>query len=130
MSEKESAPMAPIFQYSGHSDDEHECSDQEPQELDEEEGDVVVQEEESSVDGIPLNMKTVWETGKLEKTFHPQTGKKVWKCHFCNGMWSEWNHTKAVGHAAGRGRDITSCKMIPPRWRKVFSSFVNTKLTT
>ena len=45
-------------------------------------------------------------------------------------MWSEWNHTKAVGHAAGRGRDITSCKMIPPRWRKVFSSFVNTKLTT
>ena len=52
MSEKESAPMAPIFQYSGHSDDEHECSDQEPWELDEEEGDVVVQEEESSVDGI------------------------------------------------------------------------------
>ena len=98
--------------------------------MDEEEGDVVVQEEESNVDGIPLNMNTVWEAGKLEKTFHPQTGKKVWKCHFCNGMWSEWNHTKAVGHAAGRGRDITSCKMIPTRWRKVFSSFVNTKFTT
>ena len=46
--------------------------------MDEEEGDVVVQEEESSVDGIPLNMNTVWETGKLEKTFHLQTGKKVW----------------------------------------------------
>ncbi len=130
MLERESAPRAPVFQYSGHSDDEQEYSDQEPRELDEEEGDVVVEEEESSIDGVPLNMKTVWETGKLEKSFHPQTGKKVWKCHFCNGMWSEWNHTKAVGHVAGRGRDITSCKMIPPRWRKVFSSFVNTKLTT
>ena len=51
--------MAPIFQYSGHRDDEHECSDQEPRELDEDEGGVVVQEEESSIDGIPLNMKTV-----------------------------------------------------------------------
>ena len=51
--------MAPIFQYSGHRDDEHECLDQEPRELDEDEGGVVVQEEESSIDGIPLNMKTV-----------------------------------------------------------------------
>ena len=86
MLERESAPRAPVFQYSGHSDDGQEYSDQEPRELDEEEGDVVVEEEESSIDGVPLNMKTVWETGKLEKSFHPQTGKKVWKCHFCNGM--------------------------------------------
>ena len=48
--------MSPIFQYSGHFDDEHEYSDQEPRELDEDEGDVVVQEKESSIDGIPLNM--------------------------------------------------------------------------
>ena len=41
MFEKESAPMAHIFQYSGHSDDEHEYSDQEPWELDEEEGECV-----------------------------------------------------------------------------------------
>ena len=59
MSEKESAPMSPIFQYSGHSDDEHKYSDQEPWELDQEEGGVVLQDEESSIDGIPLNLKTV-----------------------------------------------------------------------
>jgi hypothetical protein len=65
------------------------------------------------------HLKNVWESGKLEKCLHPQTGKKVWKCHFCNGMWSEWNHTKAVGHVIGGGRDITSCKMIPPKGAKI-----------
>ena len=75
MSEKESAPTSPIFQYSGHSDDEHEYSDQEPRELDHEEGDVVLQDEESSIDGFPLNLKTVWETGKLEKNIPPPNRK-------------------------------------------------------
>ena len=60
--------------------------------------------------------------------FAPSDREKVWKCHFCNGMWSEWNHTKAVDHVTGGGRDITSCKMIPPKWRKVFSAFFNRKL--
>ena len=76
MSVEESAPMAPIFQYSGHSDDEQEYSDREPQELDEEEGGVVVQEEVSSVDGFPLNMKTVWETEKLERNIPPPNRKE------------------------------------------------------
>ena len=120
--------MAPIFQYSGHSDDEHEYSDQEPHELDPEEGVIEDQDEDSSIDGIPLNLKTVWETGKLEMMFHPETGKKAWKCNFCNGLWSEWNHTKAVGHVVGGGRDITACKMIPQRWGKVFISFFSIKL--
>ncbi len=76
MSEKESGPTSPIFQYSCHSDDECEHSDQEPPELDQEEGDVALQDEESSIDGIPLNLKSVWETGKLEKTFHPPNRKE------------------------------------------------------
>ena len=64
----------------------------------------------NSLDGIPTNLKTVWEMGKSGKTLHPETGKNVWKCHFCIGIRSEWNHTKAVGHVVGGGRDITSCK--------------------
>ena len=117
---------------SGYLDGEDEVSDQEPHELTTDHGVTEVQEavpqEENSIDGIPKNLRNVWETGKVEKCLHPQTGKKVWKCHFCNGMWSEWNHTKAVGHVTGGGRDITSCKMIPPKWRKVFSAFFNSKL--
>ena len=129
MSEQESPQFPPIIPNTGVSEAEQEYSDQEPHELDPEEGVIEDQDEDSSIDGIPLNLKTVWETGKLEKTFHPETGKKAWKCNFCNGMWSEWNHTKAVGHVVGGGRDIAACKMIPHRWRKVFSVFVNTKLT-
>ncbi len=109
----------------GDFNGDDDLSDQEPHDL---EVPQELPEEENSVDGLPTHLKTVWETGKLEKSLHPQTGKKVWKCHFCNGMWSEWNHTKAVGHVTGGGRDITSCKMIPPRWRKVFSAFFNSKL--
>lgn len=106
--------------------DDDDISDHEPHELDL--AIPEVPEEDSSIDGLPTYLKTVWDTGKVEKTIHPQTGKKVWKCHFCNGMWSEWNHTKAVGHVTGGGRDIASCKMIPPQWRKVFSAFFNSKL--
>ena len=129
MSEHETAPSPPRFPYAGDLEAQHENSDEEPHELEFEGGVIEVQDEESSIDGIPLNLKTVWETGKLEKTFNPETGKKAWKCNFCNGLWSEWNHTKAVGHVVGGGRDITTCKKIPQRWRKVFSSFVNTKMT-
>ncbi len=35
---------------------------------------------------------------------------------------------KAVGHVTGGSRDITSCKMIPPKWRTVFSAFFNSNL--
>ena len=37
-----------------------------------------IPQEENSIDGIPTNLKNVWESGKLEKSLHPQTGKKVW----------------------------------------------------
>jgi hypothetical protein len=92
----------------GDVDGEDELSDQEPHELTTDYGVIEVPkevpEEENSIDGIPANLKNVWEMGKLEKSLHPQTGKKVWKCHFCNGMWSEWDHTKAVGHVTCGGR--------------------------
>ena len=35
---------------------------------------------------------------------------------------------KAAGHASGGGRDITTCKSIPPKWRNVFSGFFSNKL--
>ncbi len=92
MSEQESAWFPPFLPNAGESEAEQEYSDQEPHELDPEEGVIEDQDEDSSIDGIPLNLKTVWETGKLEKTFHPETGKKAWKCNFCNGLWSEWKH--------------------------------------
>ena len=78
----------------------------------------------------PLKHEDSLGNREARKIIPPPNRKEGLEVHFCNGMWSEWNHTKAVGHAAGRGRDIISCKMITPRWRKVFSSFVNTKLTT
>ena len=75
---------------SGYLDGEDEVSDQEPHELTTDHGVTEVQEavpqEENSIDGIPKILRNVWETGKVEKCLHPQTGKKVWKCHFCNGM--------------------------------------------
>jgi len=64
----------------GDLDEEDELSDQEPHELtDHGVTDVPkeVPEEESSADDIPTNLKNVWKTGKLEKSLHPQTGKKV-----------------------------------------------------
>ncbi len=55
----------------GDLNGEDELSYQEPHELssdhDAEEVTAEISEEEDSVDGIPTNFKTVWETGKLEK---------------------------------------------------------------
>ena len=36
-----------------------------------------VPEEEDGIDDISSNIWTVWETGKLENTSHPETGKMV-----------------------------------------------------
>ena len=62
---------------------------------------------ENSTELIPVNLKTIWETKKLEKILSPER-KRMWKCHHCNKSWSEWNHTKAVRHVTGDGKDIAS----------------------
>ena len=55
---------------------------------------------------------------KLEKIVDKE-GHRMWNCHFCGVERSEWNHTKAWHHAIG-GKDVASCKRIPPRWKIVF----------
>jgi hypothetical protein len=70
---------------------------------------------EDSASAVPTCIKTVWETKKFEKMVDEE-GPKMWKCHFCGIEWSEWNHTKAWHHAIG-GKDVASCKSIPPWWK-------------
>jgi hypothetical protein len=79
--------MSALLDYhSGDLDGEDELSDQEPHELTTDCGVTEVQEEvlqeENSIEGVRTNLMNVCETVKLEKSLHPQTGKKVWKCHF------------------------------------------------
>ena len=54
---------------SGYLDGEDEVSDQKPHELTTDHGVTEnpkeVHEEENSIDGIPTNLKNVWESGKL-----------------------------------------------------------------
>ena len=38
---------------------------------------------ESDSENSPVNLKTIWETKKLEKILCPE-GKRMWKCHHCN----------------------------------------------
>ncbi len=82
---------------------------------------------EDSVSAVPTSIKTVWETKKFEKILDKE-GRKMWKCHFCGVERSEWNHTKAWHHAIG-GKDVASCKRIPPRWKAVFARFAAQKET-
>ena len=51
----------------------------------------------------------------------------MWKCHHCNKSWSEWNHTKAVRHVTGDGKDIAACKSVPHHWRNIYKSFMQKK---
>ena len=74
---------------------------------------------------VPTTIKTVWETKKWEKIVDKE-GRKMWKCHFCGVQWSDWNHTKAWHHVIG-GKDVASCKKIPPRWKVVFAWFAAQK---
>ena len=70
-------------------------------------------------DILPPKLKLVWDGGKIVRCTDPSPGSRIWRCEHCKNKWSGWNHTKALGHAIGGGKDIKGCKNMPPEWRKL-----------
>jgi hypothetical protein len=78
-------------------------------------------------DVLPPSLNLVWDGGKIVKCLDPSSGARIWRCHHCKNKWSGWNHTKALGHAIGGGKDIRGCKNVPPEWRKLYMGIVKRK---
>ena len=78
-------------------------------------------------DILPPKLKLVWDGGKIVRCTDPSTGSRIWRCDHCKNKWSGWNHTKALGHAIGGGKDIWGCKNMPPEWRKLYMGIVEAK---
>ena len=78
-------------------------------------------------DVLPPSLRLVWDGGKIVKDIDPSNGGRIWRCHHCKNQWSGWNHTKALGHAIGGGKDIRGCKSVPPEWRKLYMGIVTRK---
>ena len=58
--------------------------------------------------GPLIAMDSVWQSDKILKN-SDEHGKEQWKCLHCNGVWKGHNHTKALNHLLGHGKDIKLC---------------------
>ena len=76
--------------------------------------------EQSFAPWIGRTIKTVWEPGKIVKSYD-SAGKEIWTCGHCNMVFKHHNHTKALSHCLG-GPNIQRCKKMPVEWRNIYST--------
>jgi hypothetical protein len=73
---------------------------------------------------IPPFINLVWDSPHIHE-YVDFDGNAGWKCGHCNKSWKGKNHTKALTHLTGVGKDIAPCKgRIPEPWRLLYHSLV------
>ena len=84
-------------------------------------------DDENSAAGFEC-LKTVWEGGKMEKSFDAD-GKPKLRCLHgdCGATWSHHNHTKALGHVLGGNVDVKKCRFVSAAWRRLYLTINATK---
>ena len=63
-------------------------------------------------ESLILNFGLVWDSDMIQK-FQDDNGNKKWRCLHCNcEPWSGQNHTKAIAHLTGFGKDMKACTAV------------------
>jgi hypothetical protein len=76
---------------------------------------------------IPTSIHLVWDSPHIHE-FVDFGGSSGWKCGHCFKSWKGKNHTKALTHLTGVGKDIAPCKgRIPDPWRQLYASLLKKK---